>query len=122
MDKIFVDVSRDGMTVWFNDGTMKFINGNMMELANIIRNLVVVKYTNTSTRESVYKQLTEVYIDALGIGMCLCDCLNQIGIKYKKIKRNKFLTSNIEMANFDIDNTTYNIILRDGEINGVSIL
>ena len=116
MSKIFIDPSRDGITVWFNNGTMKFINGNAMKLADVIRNLVVVKYTNTSTRESIYKQLTEVYVDALGIGTCLCDCLNQIGVKYKEVKRNKFLTSNIEMANFDIDNTTYNIILRDGEI------
>lgn len=116
MDKIFIDPSRDGITVWFNDGTMKFINGNMMELANVIRNLVIVKYTNTSTKESVYKQLIEVYVDALGIGTCLCDCLNQTNVVYKEIKRNKCLTSNIEMANLDIGNVTYNIILRDGEI------
>ena len=116
MDKIFIDPSRDGITVWFNDGTMRFIKGNMNDIADMIRNLVIVKYTNTSTKESIYKQLTEVYIDTLGIGMYLCDCLNQTDVVYKEIKRNKFLTPNVKMGNYEIDNFTYNSILRYSKI------
>lgn len=90
---IFLDPSyREVCTVWWDDGNVQTLKGNIEEICTKIKNYVIYNYCDEDTGEIIRTvQVKDVYLDTMGIGMSYVMCLSDMGVKFKKCTYNKII-------------------------------
>lgn len=83
--KIFLDVSfRKECTVWFEDGNVQTLKGNIEDICIRIRNYVIDNFDDEEGNIVRRVQTKEVYLDTMGEGSQYVNILKSLGVEFKE--------------------------------------
>lgn len=89
--RIFLDPHREGCTVWFSDGNIQTLRGDIPNICNRIKNYVIDKLDDNKGNIVRKVQVVKVYLDHVGIGLVYKSCLNDLGVKIDMCTYNKVI-------------------------------
>ena len=81
--KIYLDPHIEGCTVWFSDGNIQSLKGDIRSICKRIRDFIVVTEYDYQGNPIKY-QKANVYLDTMGIGVYYGIELEAIKVKFER--------------------------------------
>lgn len=90
--RIYLDPGyKNECTVWFDNGNVQTLKGNVEEILYRLKNAVLIDDYNENGVKIGEHQVIDVYLDTAGVGMNYVIGLSNMGIKFKKCTYEKLI-------------------------------
>ena len=89
--KIYLDPNREGCTVWFDNGNIQTLKGDVRDICGKIKDFSVISIFDPIEMKSHKRQIVKIYLDIAGIGVLYGVELKSIGVEFEKCKYKKLI-------------------------------
>ena len=88
--KIYLDPHIEGCTVWFSDGNIQSLKGDIRNICKRIKDFVVITKYDYQDNPVKYQKI-KVYLDTMGIGVSYGIELEAIKVKFERCTYQKII-------------------------------